>query len=152
MAEGKTYGINFPFRDSSKGTYLSLSEESDEEIRSSLVHLLLTRKGTRYYLPDFGTRLYEFIFDQNDSVSFNLIEDEIRESVKKYIPNLDINSIEVVSAEDDPDEPRTFAEEENSRLFRVSNDSTEPYTARVKIDYTVNNGAFSTSDFIIINI
>jgi P pilus assembly chaperone PapD len=58
----------------------------------------------------------------------------------------------VVSAEDDPDEPRTFAEEENSRLFRVSNDSTEPYTARVKIDYTVNNGAFSTSDFIIINI
>jgi phage baseplate assembly protein W len=58
MAEGKTYGINFPFRDSSKGTYFSLSEESDEEIRSSLVHLLLTRKGTRYYLPDFGTRLY----------------------------------------------------------------------------------------------
>jgi phage baseplate assembly protein W len=147
-----TYGIDFPFRDSRKGDFLAMTETPEREIRANLIHLILTRKGSRYYLPDFGTRLYEFIFDQNDSVSFNLIEDEIRESVKKYIPNLDINSIEVVSAEDDPDEPRTFAEEENSRLFRVSNDSTEPYTARVKIDYTVNNGAFSTSDFIIINI
>jgi phage baseplate assembly protein W len=147
-----TYGIDFPFRDSRKGDFLAMTETPEREIRANLIHLILTRKGSRYYLPDFGTRLYEFIFDQNDSVSFNLIEDEIRESVKKYIPNLDINSIEVVSAEDDPDEPRTFAEEENSRLFRVSNDSSEPYTARVKIDYTVNNGAFSTSDFIIINI
>jgi phage baseplate assembly protein W len=147
-----TYGIDFPFRDSRKGDFLAMTETPEREIRANLIHLILTRKGSRYYLPDFGTRLYEFIFDQNDSVSFNLIEDEIRESVKKYIPNLDINSIEVISAEDDPDEPRTFAEEENSRLFRVSNDSTEPYTARVKIDYTVNNGAFSTSDFIIINI
>ena len=147
-----TYGIDFPFRDSRKGDFLAMTETPEREIRANLIHLILTRKGSRYYLPDFGTRLYEFIFDQNDSVSFNLIEDEIRESVKKYIPNLDINSIEVVSAEDDPDEPRIFAEEENSRLFRVSNDSSEPYTARVKIDYTVNNGAFSTSDFIIINI
>jgi len=147
-----TYGIDFPFRDSRKGDFLAMTETPEREIRANLIHLILTRKGSRYYLPDFVTRLYEFIFDQHDSVSFNLIEDEIRESVKKYIPNLDINSIEVVSAEDDPDEPRTFAEEENSRLFRVSNDSTEPYTARVKIDYTVNNGAFSTSDFIIINI
>lgn len=147
-----TYGIDFPFRDSTKGDFLAMTETPEREVRANLIHLILTRKGSRYYLPDFGTRLYEFIFDQNDSVSFNLIEDEIRESVKKYIPNLDINSIEVVSAEDDPDEPRTFEEEENSRLFRVSNDSSEPYTARVKIDYTVNNGAFSTSDFIIINI
>ena len=147
-----TYGIDFPFRDSTKGDFLSMTETPEREVRANLIHLILTRKGSRYYLPDFGTRLYEYIFDQNDSVSFNLIEDEIRESVKKYIPNLDINSIEVVSAEDDPDEPRTFAEEEDSRLFRVSNDSSEPYTARVKIDYTVNNGAFSTSDFIIINI
>ena len=63
MAQGKTYGINFPFQDSRMGKYLSLSETADEEIRTDLVHLLLTRKGTRYFLPDFGTRLYEFIFE-----------------------------------------------------------------------------------------
>jgi V8-like Glu-specific endopeptidase len=96
--------------------------------------------------------LYEFIFEQNDLITFNLIEDEIRTSVKTYIPNLDINTIQVMSAEDDPDEIKTFKQGEDERLFRVSDASNKPYTAKVKIDYTVNNGAFSTSDFIIINI
>lgn len=146
------YGIDFPFRDSPKGDYLKMTETPEREIRANLIHLLLTRKGSRYYLPDFGTRLYEYIFDQNDMVSFNLIEDEIRESVRKYIPNLDINSITVVNADQDPDETRLFTQDEDERLFRVSDSTTKPYTAKVKIDYTVNNGAFSTSDFIIINI
>ena len=63
MANGQTYGLTFPFRDSFDGKYLNLTSYSDQEIRSELIHLLLTRKGTRYYLPDFGTRLYEFIFE-----------------------------------------------------------------------------------------
>lgn len=148
-----TYGIDFPFRDSQKGDYLSMTQIPEKEVRANLVHLLLTKKGSRYFLPDFGTRIYEYIFDQNDLITFNLIEEEIREGVKKYIPNLDINSIDVMSAEDDPDsDEKTFSETEDERLFRTSSTSSKPYTAKVKIDYTVNNGAFSTSDFIIINI
>jgi phage baseplate assembly protein W len=147
-----TYGIDFPFRDSFKGDFLNMTETPEREVRANLIHLILTRKGSRYYLPDFGTRIYEYIFDQNDLVSWNLIEEEIRESIKKYIPNLDINSITVTSPEDDPENERSVAEQKDERLFRVSSFSTKPYTAKVKIDYTVNNGAFSTSDFIIINI
>jgi len=147
-----TYGIDFPFRNSTVGDYVSMTTTPEREVRANLIHLLLTRKGSRYFLPDFGTRLYEFIFEQNDSVSYNQIEDEIREGVRKYIPNLDINSITVVSAEDDPDEPMSPQEEVDTRLFRVSDGSSKPYTAKVRIDYTVNNGAFSSSDFIILNI
>jgi phage baseplate assembly protein W len=146
------YGIDYPFRDSTKGDYVKMTETPEREVRANLIHLLLTKKGTRYYLPDFGTRIYEYIFEQNDVVTFNLIEEEIREGVKKYIPNLDINSIKIMSAENDPDQTRTFSQEEDERLFRVSDSSSKPYTAKVKIDYTVNNGAFSSSDFIIINI
>lgn len=147
-----TYGIDYPFKDSSKGDYLNMTEIPEKEVRANLIHLILTRRGSRYYLPDFGTRIYEFIFDQNDSITHNLIEEEIREGVKKFIPNLDINTISIMSAEDDPNQGRTFSQEEDERLFRVSDESTKPYTAVVKIDYTVNNGAFSTSDFIILNI
>lgn len=147
-----TYGIDFPFKDSVKGDFFSLTESPEREIRANLIHLILTRKGSRYYLPDFGTRLYEYIFEQNDLITFNLIEDEIRITVKKYIPNLDINSIQVMSAEDDPSTVRTVADEEDERLFRFSSSASKPYTAKIKIDYTVNNGSFSTSDFIIINI
>jgi phage baseplate assembly protein W len=112
----------------------------------------LTKKGSRYFLPDFGTRLYQYIFDQNDAVTFGLIESEIRDSVKKYIPNLDLTSIVVVSAEDDPDQIVSPQENEDNRLFRVSSQSEKPHTAVVKIEYTVNNGAFTSSDFIILNI
>ena len=147
-----TYGIDFPFRDSLKGDYVSLTETPEREIRANLIHLLLTKKGSRYFLPDFGTRLYQFIFEQNDMVTFGLIEEEVREAVKKYIPNLDITKLEVISAEDDPDNVRTFSTDEDTRLFRVSDHSTKPYTAKVKIEYTVTNGVFSTSDFVILNI
>jgi len=147
-----SYGIDYPFRDSAVGEYVATTTTLEREVRADLIHLLLTRKGSRYFLPDFGTRLYEFIFEQNDSVSHSQIEEEIREGVRKYIPNLDINSIEVMSAEDDPEEPTTPQEETDERLFRVSDSSSKPYTAKVRIDYTVNNGAFSTSDFVIINI
>ena len=152
MADGVTYGLAFPFEDSTKGDFLLLTETQFAQIRSDLVHLLLTKKGSRYYLPDFGTRIYEYIFEQNDTITFNLIEEEIRDGVKKYIPNLDINSITINSAENDPDEQRTFSQDEDERLFRVSDFSSKPYTAKVRIDYTVNNGAFSSSDFVIINI
>lgn len=147
-----TYGIDFPFRDSLEGKFVRMTGFPDKEIRANLIHLLVTRKGSRYFLPDFGTRLYQYIFDQNDMVTFGLIESEIRDAVKTYIPNLDITSIDVMSAEDDPDEITGISEDEDSRLFRVSDYSTKPYTARVKIEYTVNNGAFTSSDFIILNI
>lgn len=146
------YGIDFPFRNSLKGDFLRMTETPEGEVRANLIHLLLTRKGSRYYLPDFGTRLYEYIFDQNDIITYESIEDEIREGVKKYIPNLDINSITIVSAEEDPEEYKSISEEEDDRLFRVSDASNKPYTAKVRIDYTVNNGTFSSSDFVIINI
>ena len=147
-----TYGIDYPFRDSLKCDYLNLTNTPEKEIRADLIHLILTRKGSRYYLPDFGTRLYEFIFEQNDMVSYAQIEEEIREGVKKFIPNLDINTIDIMSAEDDPNQTKNFTQNEDERLFRVSDASNLPYTAIIKISYTVNNGAFSSSDFIIINI
>ena len=146
------YGIDFPFRDSLEGSYLKMTSAPDREVRANLIHLLLSKRGSRYFLPDFGTRLYQFIFDQNDNVTFGLIESEIREVVKKYIPNLELTTINIMSAEDDPDQERTFNEDEDERLFRVSDQSSKAHTAVVKIEYTVNNGAFATSDFIILNI
>ena len=95
MANGITYGINFPLRQSLKGQYLSLSETPDEEIRTDLVHLLLTRKGSRYYLPNFGTRLYEYIFEPLDGDTFSTLRSEIEESISTFIPNLTIQNISI---------------------------------------------------------
>ena len=151
MANGTTYGINFPFRNSLTGNYLDLSETKDEEVRTNLIHLLLTRKGTRYFLPDFGTRLYEYIFEPLDGPTFSEIEAEIRQSAEKYIPGVKITKIDVLDASTEYEESGSVVTN-GQKEFKVTNISEKEHTAKVKIDYIITDGAFESSDFIIINI
>jgi phage baseplate assembly protein W len=156
MADGTTYGLNFPFRDSKRGDYLQLTEFEAQEIKADLIHLLLTRKGTRYYLPDFGTRLYEFLFEPFDGLTFDAIESDIREAVGNYMPNLLLNNISITPA--DPMEEIDIAEGQNivgsseSPIYRFPGKGTSEYTAKIKIDYSVEQNTFAQSDFVIINI
>jgi phage baseplate assembly protein W len=151
MADGRTYGINFPFNDSRNGKYLSLSNDAAQEIRTDLIHLLLTRKGTRYYLPDFGTRLYEYIFEPMDGPTFSDIEAEIRDSVSEYIPGITITKISVTAASDGEEDKGTYVQGD-VRVYRVPGISEKEHTAKIKIDYIITDSAFNQSDFVIINI
>lgn len=152
MAEGKTYGINFPFQDSRYGNYFSLSQTNDDEIRSSLIHLILTRKGSRYYLPDFGTRLYEYVFEPLDGPTFSDIEAEIRDVVEKYIPGIQITNISITDASDGLEDKGTFVNGQGEREFTVQGIAELEHTAKIKIDYKTTSSAFESSDFVIINI
>ena len=151
MADGKTYGINFPFRDSYDGKYLDLSTDSTQETSTDLIHLLLTRKGSRYFLPDFGTRLYEFIFEPLDGPTFSDIDAEIRDAVEEYIPGITIKNISITAASDGEEDKGTYVDGDE-RVFRVPGISEKEHTAKVRIDYVVTNDAFNPSDFVIINI
>ena len=117
-----------------------------------LIHLLLTRKGSRYFLPDFGTSLYEYIFEPLDSPTFSSIEGEIREQVTKYIPNLRITNIIVESALETEETPGTIVADNDPRVYRVAGQGTKEHTAKVKVEFTITSDAFETRDFIIINI
>lgn len=154
MADGKTYGINFPFQDSKEGKYFSLSQTTDEEVRTNLLHLILTRRGTRYYLPDFGTRIYEFIFEPMDGTTFEVIKSDIKDSVDRYIPNLTINDITIVPYLDDLEIQGELNQEKLGigGIYRIPGRGTEEYTAKLRIDFTISDGTFDSKDFIIINI
>lgn len=156
MADGTTYGIYFPFRNSTRGDYLALTEFESEEIKADLIHLLLTRKGSRYFLPDFGTRLYEFIFEPFDGLTFDAIQSDIRDSVSKYMPNLLLNNITITpldpEEEYDLDSGQAVIGTTESPIYRFPGKGTADYTAKIKIDYSNNKNTFSQSDFVIINI
>jgi phage baseplate assembly protein W len=94
MAKTRYINIDFPFKDSSKGFYLQLNQTNRDAIRADLLHLLLTNKGERLYLPDFGSDLKKYIFEPNDNITHSEIRDNLNETISKYIPNLTVNSIE----------------------------------------------------------
>jgi len=156
MGEGITYGLEFPFVDSTQGDYLALTETQYQQIRSDLLHLILTRRGSRYFLPTFGTRLYEYIFEPYDGLTFDAIEADIRDSVQNFMPNLLLNKITIEPADPSEEVPlakgTTIPGTAREYVYRVPGKGTSEYTAKVKIDYTVDNLAFAQSDFVIINI
>lgn len=125
---GKFINIEFPFKDGKIGQFLNLTNEDNSAIKSDLMHLLLTRKGERLYLPDFGTDLLKYIFEFNDETTRGNISRELNETVKKYIPNLTINSVDVTESED------------------------SEHAVVVRIDYTITEDTFQETDFILLQI
>ena len=156
MANGVTYCINFPFRDSRRGDFLELTQLEAQQVKSDLIHLLLTRKGSRYYLPEFGTRLYEFLFEPFDGLTFDAIQSDIRDAVQQFMPNLLLNQITITPA-DPMEEVDTMIGENTigtseSPIYRLPGKGTSEYTAKIRIDYSNNRSSFAQSDFVIINI
>ena len=152
MANGITYGISFPFVDSFTGRYLDVTNSTEAETRASLIHLLLTRKGSRYFLPDFGTRLYEFIFEPLDGPTFSDIQAEIQDTVRTYMPNLQVTNVSVEPASAGLENKGYTVNQYGEREFSVPNISQLEHTAKIKIDYRITDSAFESQDFIIINI
>jgi phage baseplate assembly protein W len=126
---GETFiNIKFPFTDSPKNYFIELTKTDKKAIKSDLMHLLLTTKGERLYMPDFGTNLRKYLFEPNVASVSSDIRSEIQGAIDKYIPNLQVDKLEV--------EPYEGNE----------------HTVIVRIDYTVTKDTFTESDFVIIQL
>ena len=100
MADGKYINIAYPFMDSPKGFFLDLTSTDSKAIKSDLMHLILTRKGERWYNPEFGSDLIKFIFEPNDGRTLSEIKLDIQNTVKRYIPNLNVDDVSVEQSEE----------------------------------------------------
>ena len=123
MAKTRYINIDFPFRDSSDGSYFKMNKTDKDAIRAELLHLLLTNKGERLYLPEFGSDLKKFIFEPNDEITQEEIKDNLNQTITRFIPKLLINDIS----------------------FR--NDTIEELII-VELTYTVIEGTFTSTDTI----
>ena len=123
MAKQRFINIDFPFKDSPEGFYFNLNATDADAVRADLLHLLLTNKGERLYMPDFGSDLKKYIFEPNDGVTHSEIKDNLNGTIKRYMPNLTIDDIK----------------------FR--NDSIEELII-VELTYTVTEGTFNSTDIV----
>ena len=96
------YDIKFPFTDNnSEGNFIDLNNTIDDKVASEIAHVILTKKGTRIRRPDFGTDLIKYIFEPNDSVTWEGVQSEIKTAVQKYVPNAVINDVAVIKSSAD---------------------------------------------------
>jgi phage baseplate assembly protein W len=131
MAE-KFINIEFPFQDDNKGKLLSMNTISESAIKADLMHLLLTNKGERLYLPSFGANLRQYLFEPNESEVQSNIKEEIQTAISQFIPNLQVNEILVTGGE--------------------AGEVRDEHHALVELKYTVTDGAFKRSDSVKIEL
>lgn len=89
-----SYNINYPFRDdNSTRSFISMNRVTKDSYSSNLLLLLLTQKGERYYESDYGTNLLKYIFEPNDTLTASQVEEEIKNTVALYIPEIKITKV-----------------------------------------------------------
>lgn len=93
------FGYNFPFfrgRTILGSTSSVLPRQEDYRIiRNDYLQGLMTLQGERAFRPTFGADIGRFVFDQNDSVSRQKIENNIRTYTLKYHPNITVTKINI---------------------------------------------------------
>lgn len=129
MANKQYFGIKYPF--TSEGYqhfYVDTNEDVRGKVRSALMHVVFTPKGQRIRMPQFGTDLIKFIFEANDDVTWSIVKDEVDKAVRRWVPNVNVNNVQVVRNEED-----------ESEIF-------------VRLDYSVSDGNKVTTDSVAIQV
>ena len=89
-----SYNITFPFKDDNEtNSFIQMNQVTKDSYSSNLLLLLLTQKGERYYESDYGTDLLKYIFEPDDELTATQVEEEIRNTVSLYIPEVKITSV-----------------------------------------------------------
>jgi phage baseplate assembly protein W len=114
-----SYNIKFPLEDNiSKNNFFQMTKVTKEALASNLMLLLLTEKGERYYMPDYGTNLLKHIFEPKDNLTIMDVKEDLKKTVSTYIPQLEINDIEFKQDTDDDGNP--IGENELSVIIRFT--------------------------------
>jgi len=99
---GKGLKFPFTFQRSSGGAQISTATSSDHaHIHESIRQILGTKKGERFMRPEFGTRLHELIFEQNDRLLYGLIRHEVMEALDEWEPRVIVSEVIVGSDSSD---------------------------------------------------
>lgn len=129
MAKRQYFGIKYPFTSEGfQNFYLDANESTKDKVRSQLMHIVFTPKGQRIRNPEFGTDLIKFIFEPNDSITWEAVKNEVSDSVRRWATNININDIQIVKNE-----------ENESEIY-------------VRLDYGVSEGNKVTNDSVVVQI
>ena len=120
-------GIGFPPR-LGAGTTVAWSEGA-ANIRQSIRIILLTERGERVMLPEFGAGLRRYLFEPNTVTTRRLIEEEIRNALERWEPRIRLESVSV-----DADPGDAHAAIATLRYELVANSANEEMQLRLQLN------------------
>ncbi len=90
-----TIGVAFPLDENNlfKGT-----ETLQDQAKANLINLLLTVRGERINLPNYGVGLKKLLFEQN--IRTEILKELIQDQVARFVPNIRIEDVNVNLQED----------------------------------------------------
>lgn len=125
MAKKQYYGITYPFTSlNDERTFVDVNKDIKSKARSLIMHVIFTPKGQKIRDPEFGTKLIQYIFEPNDTLSWEDIKTEISDAVRKYVYGMTLNDISIMN------------EDDQNKIY-------------VRIDYSISSGFNKITDSII---
>lgn len=95
MARVQKFGIAFPTQIKTGKYLFDMNLTRADDVKSQLVHLIFTPEGQKLRDPLFGTKLIQYLFEPNDKQTWDDIVIEVKEKVKRYVSNCEVDEISV---------------------------------------------------------
>ena len=90
----KSVGLDYPVRLGNKG-YFKRTSTLIQAARVNIESVLLTRKGERVFQPDFGSGIYDFLFDNISDETIENLKIEVEENISTHLPYVQILELNI---------------------------------------------------------
>jgi phage baseplate assembly protein W len=112
--EDYAIGITLPIQIGN--TAFNQSFITADQIKSNIKNLLLTKRFERLMQPEFGSGIQELLFNMNDELFADNLENTIVDTLSKWLPFVNVDTINIQQPNDYKDNNKV----EVSVSFRIS--------------------------------
>ena len=90
-----TIGVAFPLDETNM---FSGTENIEDQAKANLINLLLTKKGDRVNLPNFGVGLQFLLFEPD--IDIETLRELINDQILRYVPNITLSDVSTGLSDD----------------------------------------------------
>lgn len=92
----KGYSVALPLLYNKEDGPYALNKSMIDVVKQNLKTLVLTDKGERIMIPEFGVGLNKFLFENFNQTTKMQIQSEVVTQVRRYMPFINIDFVEVL--------------------------------------------------------
>ena len=96
LNKNRTMGVAFPLMEGGKFTGTLTYKE---QVKSNIIHTLMTERGEIVNKPKFGVGLKNLLFEQN--IDIEQLKSQIQNQFDTYIPDIELTNVEADFIEND---------------------------------------------------